>query len=144
MEQITKRWAKPEGCYQGSEEAFQRSAISLVRALAHPSGVDPRAIMHVPNGGQRNAIVAKKLKAAGTVAGYPDIMVFHAEALLALSRRNGFGDRKCGLALELKVWSNKPTEEQLAVHRFLESAGWKVVVCYGLGEVENAVKSYLS
>lgn len=137
------RRTKPEGCYIGKEDAFQRSAISLVRALAHPYGVDPRAIMHVPNGGQRNAIVAAKLKAHGVVAGYPDIMVFHPEALLALSRREGFGDRKAGLAIELKVWPNKPSDEQLAVHRILESSGWRVVVCYGLGDVENAVTEYL-
>lgn len=138
-----KRRTKPEGCYQGSEEAFQRSAISLVRALAHPSGVDPRAIMHVPNGGQRNAIVAKKLKAAGTVAGYADIMMFQRSKLFDYDVTDAFGQFYAGLAIELKVWPNKPTEEQQAVHRILESAGWKVVVCYGLGEVENAVKNYL-
>lgn len=134
---------KPAGAYVGKEDAFQRSAINLVRSIAATHGVDPRAIMHVPNGGQRNAIVAAKLKAHGTVRGYPDIMVFHPEALLALSRREGFGDRKAGLAIELKVWANKPSDEQLAVHRILKSSGWRVVVCYGLGDVENAVTEYL-
>ena len=137
------RRTKPPGCYVGREEDFQCSAIALVRAIAHPKGVDPRAIMHVPNGGQRNAIVAAKLKAQGTVPGFPDIMVFNPEGLYALSAREGWGDRKVGLALELKVWPNKPTEAQLSIHDLLRKAAWKVVVAYGIGEVEQAVKEYL-
>lgn len=139
---MTRR-TKPPGCYVGKEDAFQRTAIALVRTIAHPKGVDPKAIMHVPNGGKRNAIVAAKLKAQGTVAGYPDIMVFHPEGLRAMSDREGWGDRKVGLALELKVWDNKPSEAQEAIHELLRSAGWRVVVCYGIGEVESAVKDYL-
>lgn len=142
------RRTKPPGAYQGREDAFQKSAIAMVRSIAHPRGVDPRAIMHVPNGGQRNAIVAAKLKAQGTVAGYPDIMVFRpgyfedrdeADRQLDLIR----GDMAVGLALELKVWPNKPSEAQEAIHDLLRKAGWSVVVCYGLGEVEDAVKAYL-
>ena len=139
---MTRR-TKPTGCYQGREDQFQKSAIAMVRAIAHPLGVDPRAIMHVPNGGERNAIVAAKLKAQGTVAGYPDIMVFQPEGIRSMAGREGWGDRKVGLAIELKVWPGKPTEAQLSIHDLLVSAGWKVVVCYGLGEVEQAVKEYL-
>lgn len=143
IRRISPRRAKPAGCYVGKEDAFQRSAIAMVRSIAHPKGVDPKAIMHVPNGGHRNAIVAAKLKAQGTVAGYPDIMVFHPEGLYAMSDREGWGDRKVGLSLELKVWPNKPSEAQEAIHEILRNAGWKVVVCYGLGEVEAAVTEYL-
>lgn len=127
---MTRR-TKPTGCYTGTEAAFQRTAIGMVRAIAHPAGVDPRAIMHIPNGSKRPLHYGAFVKAQGMVAGYPDIMVFKPVPMMV------------GLALELKVWPNKPSDEQLDIHRILESAGWKVVVCYGLGEVENAVKSYL-
>ncbi len=138
---MTRR-TKPPGCYVGKEDQFQRTAIALVRTIAHPKGVDPKAIMHVPNGGQRNAIVAAKLKAQGTVAGYPDIMMFHPEGLYAMSDREGWGDRKVGLALELKVWPNKPTPEQLHIHDLLREAGWKVEVCYGIDDVTSTINEY--
>lgn len=137
------RRTKPPGAYQGREDAFQKSAIAMVRSIAHPRGVDPRAIMHVPNGGQRNAIVAAKLKAQGTVAGYPDIMVFERSKLYGYDVTDAFGQFYAGLALELKAWPNKPSEAQEAIHDLLRKAGWSVVVCYGLGEVEEAVKAYL-
>ncbi len=137
------RRTKPDGAYVGKEDAFQESAIALVRTIAQANGVNQKAVMHIPNGGQRNAIVGAKLKAMGTVPGYPDIMVFHPESTASLARRDGWGDQKVGLAIELKVWPNKPTEEQLAIHDLLRMARWLVVVHYGLGEVETAVKEYL-
>ncbi len=138
---MTRR-TKPTNAYIGSEDAFQRSAITAVRAIASAHGVGLRLCMHIPNGGQRNAIVAAKLKAHGTVPGYPDIMVFHPEALLALSRREGFGDRKAGLAIELKVWPNKPSAEQEKIHELLMRSGWRVAVCYSLDEVIEITKNY--
>ena len=55
----------------------------LIAADATFDGVsiDSRAIMHIPNGGLRNDRVAANLKAQGTVAGYPDIMVFKPKAV---------------------------------------------------------------
>lgn len=156
----TTRRTKPPGCYAGTEAAFQRSAISLVRTLAHPQGVDPRAIIHIPNGSKRPLHYGAFVKAQGMVAGYPDIMMFKPVAVMqevSMLKARAFtlealtrGDTTvkesrlvCGLALELKVWPNKPSDEQLQIHELLQSAGWKVVVCYGLGEVEAEVKQYL-
>ena len=91
--------------------------------------------MHVPNGGQRSARAGAYLKAEGAVPGYPDIMVFW------------WGDEKelhasPGLAIELKVWPNKPSTEQEKVHYLLRKSDWRVTVCYGLGEVEAIAKAY--
>lgn len=142
------RRTKPTGCYVGREDQFQKSAIAMVRAIAHPLGVDPRAVMHIPNGSKRALHYGAFVKAQGMVAGYPDIMVFapgyyagrdEVDKHLDLIR----GDMAVGLALELKCWPNKPSDEQMAVHEILRKAGWQVVVCYGLGEVEDAVNSYL-
>ena len=47
-----------------------------------------------------------------------------------------------GLALELKVWPNKPKPEQEELHDLLQRQGWRVAVCYGLGEVEQVTREY--
>jgi len=126
---------KPEGAYQGSESNFQKSAIRLVRSIAP---CDPRLVTHIPNGGQRTIMAGARLKAEGVVKGYPDIMVF-AEGF----QEWGLGWRP-GFALELKVWPNKPKPEQEEVHELLKSQGWHVVVCYGLGEVEQVTREYFN
>lgn len=157
---MTNRRTKPAGAYAGKEDAFQVSAMRLLRLIAKECGLDPRQVMHIPNGGQRNAIVAKKLKMQGAVPGYPDVMVFKPRPVqvqvpimkaraftlddLARGKETVTESRlQCGLALELKVWPKKPTEEQEAIHELLRSAGWRVVVCYGLEEVEQEARQYL-
>jgi hypothetical protein len=77
------------------------------------------------------------------VRGYPDIMVFSLEHMRSVSARNGFGDRRCGLALELKVWPNKLSVDQERIHWILRNAGWRVVTCYSLDEVIYESKQYL-
>lgn len=118
---------KPTGAYVGSEDAFQWTAMQLVRLILRRHGTDERLAMHVPNGGKRNAIVAAKLKRQGVVAGYPDIMVFVG----------------MGLAIELKVWPNKPSEAQQVIHELLRAQGWRVEVCYGTDEVVRITNEYL-
>ena len=126
---MTKR-TKPEGAYIGSESNFQKSAIRLVRSLAP---CDPRLVAHIPNGGQRTIMAGARLKAEGVVKGYPDIMVFTATGVFPC---------RVGLAIELKVWPNKEQPEQIEVHELLRTQGWRVVVCYGLGEVEHITREY--
>lgn len=127
--------SKPEGVYIGSESNFQKSAIRLVRSLAP---CDPRLVTHIPNGGQRTIMAGARLKAEGVVKGYPDIMVFHPKQAYSVPVVHAF----TGLAVELKVWPNKPKPEQEEVHELLRSQGWHVAVCYGLGEVEQVTREY--
>lgn len=137
---MTKR-TKPEGTYVGSESSFQKSAIKLVRSIAK---CDPRLVAHIPNGGQRTIMAGARLKAEGVVAGYPDIMVFHEEDVWAAIERDEHPYRYNGLAIELKVWHNRPSPEQEAIHELLRGQGWHVVVCYGLGEVEQVTREYFN
>lgn len=127
---MTTRRTKPLGAYIGKEDDFQASAITLVRAIAQSKGINPKAIMHVPNGGHRHIGTARKMHGMGVVRGYPDIMCHVRLGLFT------------GLALELKVWPNKPTDDQLEIHELLRDAGWCVWVCYGLGEVEYIAEKY--
>lgn len=159
IDSMTTRRTKPPGAYVGKEDAFQRTAIARVRQIGKEHGIDSRAIMHIPNGGLRNDRVAANLKAQGTVAGYPDIMVFKPKAVqvhvpimkaraftlddLARGKETVTESRVCcGLAMELKVWPNKPTDEQFAIHELLRTAGWRVVVCYSIDQVEEEAMRY--
>jgi hypothetical protein len=89
------------------------------------------SIYHIPNGGQRNAVVAAKLKAEGTKAGMPD---YHLP----------FAANGChGLWIELKAEGGYPTKKQKEVHKMLRSQGHDVRVCVGWHACAEAVKDYL-
>jgi len=135
---MSKR-TKPEGVYQGTESAFQKSAIRLVRSVAK---CDPRLVTHIPNGGQRTIMAGARLKAEGVVKGYPDIMVCVASQLHSDQNGEWWLAKHTGLAIELKVWPNKTSPDQKELHALLERQGWRVAVCYGLGEVEQVTREY--
>ncbi|MDR3266245.1 MAG: VRR-NUC domain-containing protein [Tannerella sp.] len=88
-------------------------------------------IYPIPNGGQRNIVVAVKLKAEGVVSGMPDLAV--------ASAKKGFH----GLYIELKVGKNKPTANQISIIYKLSSEGYKCSVCYSLDEFMRIVNNYL-
>ena len=135
---------KPIATYVGKEDAFQVSAMAYVRRVVRSSGFDPDCAMHVPNGGARSLAAGGKLKASGMVRGYPDIMIFAPQTLAPLNRRREVVIPRCGLALELKVWPNKPTKDQEHVHEILRSAGWRVVTCWSLDTVISETTRYFS
>lgn len=135
---------KPDHAYVGKEDAFQVSSMAYVRRVVKASGFDPHCAMHVPNGGARSVIVGAKMKAAGVVRGYPDIMVFAPQSLPPLNRRREVVVPRCGLALELKVWPNKPSKDQERIHEILRVAGWRVVTCWSLDTVISEVTAYFN
>ena len=49
-----------------------------------------------------------------------------------------------GLAIELKIKPNKPSENQKKWLKKLESMNWKSCVCYSLDEVIKTVEEYVS
>jgi hypothetical protein len=88
-------------------------------------------IYAIPNGGKRNAVTAKKLKAEGVLSGVPDIHI--------PSAKEGFH----GLYIELKAGKNKPTENQLFVMKKLRSEGYLCEVCYSFEGFRKTVTDYL-
>ena len=72
----------------------------------------------IPNGGLRNKVVAKKLKAEGVKAGVLDVC-------LPVPR-----GRYHGLYIEMKHGRNKPTKAQRFWIDALRLAGHRVEVCY--------------
>lgn len=89
-------------------------------------------IYAIPNGGQRNAIVAAKLKAEGVTAGIPDLHIPTA--------RNGYHS----LYIEMKNGKKgRLSEHQKQTIKRLQDAGHKVAVCRNIQEFINEVNNYL-
>lgn len=102
-------------------------------ALAcHGFGIPEQLLFAIPNGGQRNVIVASKLKAEGVRAGIPDLF-------LAVPRREAHG-----LFIEMKKASGgRTSKKQNAALDMLAEQGYKWAVCYGWTEARRTIESYL-
>ena len=86
----------------------------------------------IPNGGDRNEVVAAKLKAEGVKKGVPDMMLACA--------RGGFH----GLFVEMKRESGgRVRPEQDEWREKLLAQGYQAVVCRGLGDAMRAITDYL-
>jgi len=109
--------------YRGNEDALQKSVAKYLNAIN-------AFWFHCPNGGSRHALEAMKLKDMGVKAGIPDCLI--------LDQRNGYS----GLAIELKVGYNKPSEQQLAIFDKLIERNWLVVVSWSLDEVIDIIDNY--
>ncbi len=72
-----------------SEDTVHRAVLAHLRMRAPKSAV----IWHTPNGGSRNVIEAAKLKAMGVMAGFPDVMIWHAGSLYGLELKREKGGR---------------------------------------------------
>ena len=85
----------------------------------------------IPNGGQRNASTAAKLKKEGVKAGIPDLH-------LPIAR-----GKYSSLFIEMKIGKNRATKHQLSMMQALEEAGNRCVVCYGAKEAIAQTLAYL-
>lgn len=85
----------------------------------------------VPNGGQRSATTAAKLKQEGVKAGIPDLHLPIA--------RGEFNS----LFIEMKVGKNKPTAHQVKMMQLLQENGNACYVCYGAKEAIDVTQRYL-
>lgn len=92
----------------------------------------PKCLIYcIPNGGHRNVVVAKKLKAEGVLSGVPDLHI-------PISKKGLHG-----LYVELKAGNNKPTENQLTIMGKLENEGYQCAVCWTIDEFITVVNDYL-
>lgn len=86
----------------------------------------------IPNGGERNAIVAAKLKAEGVRQGVPDLM-------LPVARQGHYG-----LWIEMKRTKGSSTsDEQKSWIAFLAAQGYRAEICKGADAARNAISNYL-
>lgn len=85
------------------------------------------------NGGQRNIVVATRMKAEGVLKGVPDLTV--------AAVRKGFH----GLYIEMKNGKrNNPSPEQKALLDYLNNEGYQAVVVRSFAEFQQVVNDYLS
>lgn len=93
--------------------------------------IPSKLLLAVPNGGSRNIIEAKNLKAQGVKAGVSDVLLLIA--------KKGFS---C-LCLEFKTEKGKQSEEQIIFQNQAEKAGNKYVVVRSVKEAIDTLKWYL-
>ena len=94
----------------------------------------PKELIYaIPNGGQRNIIIAKKLKAEGVTAGIPDLFVAAA--------CGGYN----GIYIELKNGQQGiVSESQKNIIAHLQNKGYKVVVSRSFEDFVSTINAYLS
>jgi hypothetical protein len=152
---------KPEDFIKtGSEHEHQ---TALFCWAANNLKFEPRlALLHaIPNGGERNAIVASRMKAEGVKRGVPDIFlpvpVFEEIDLSKYEHRNWSPLKYAGLYIEMKrpkerlkrrpehQWDTggvKP--EQVDWLNALQAQRYKCVVCYHWFEAASEIYFYLT
>ena len=110
-----------------TEHEIQVNCVDYFR-LRYPKGL----IYAIPNGGQRNVIVAAKLKAEGVLSGVPDLHIPMA--------KKGFN----GLYIELKNGKfGKVSDNQKTIMEKLKNEGHKCEVCRSFDEFKNIVDNYM-
>lgn len=108
--------------------------VALMRLVEMHKGRWPELGMlyAIPNGGDRNMLVAKKLKAEGVKKGVPDLC-------LPIAR----GDHH-GLYVELKRQKGgRVSAEQKAWISALRGQGYRAEVCKGATEAWDVIREYM-
>ena len=89
-------------------------------------------IFAIPNGGDRNPVVAAKMKAEGVRKGVLDLLLPVA--------RGGFH----GFFIEMKYGKNKPSDDQLEFAEAMKNEGYCVAVFWDWEEAAEAITQYLN
>lgn len=126
MATIAKMKRNPFEKYLGPEDHLHRQVINYITAQ-YPGVL----FHHSPMEGKRSRFEQFKLKWLGAKSGFPDLFIF-------ASNRNGNG-----LAIELKVKPNKPTENQNAWLSALHNRLYVAEVCYSFEEAKKVIDNYL-
>lgn len=113
-------------------EHYEQKALFLWADLLIPKVPELALLFAIPNGGQRNIIIARKLKDEGVKAGVPDMC-------LPVARGNYHG-----LFIELKSKDGVTSKNQDYWLRRLSEQGYQTVVCYGWTEAKETIEKYLA
>lgn len=110
----------------------EQEHFALMDWLAYRPEIKSHFI-HIPNGGSRHILEAKKLKRMGVKKGVSDF--FLAKPMHPYA----------GLWVELKRKNKKisPTPEQQEWLKLMNESGYKAVVCYGAQEAIDQINDYL-
>ena len=109
------------------EYQLQKAIINYIK-LQYPN-----VLYCASAGGLRTSITqAKRMKATGYVAGFPDLAIF--EPL----------NYSYGLFLEIKTEKGKPSKNQLHWINCLNERNYKAVVVYGFEQAKKELDEYLN
>jgi hypothetical protein len=121
-----KQRAKPREL----ERPHQVALIKWVKTVKDTHPV-LKLLYAVPNGGDRNLRVARKLKAEGVLAGVADLCLPAA--------RRGYH----GLYLEMKSEEGVATEEQKEFLRGVSGEGYCAVIAQGVDDAKSTLEWYI-
>ena len=107
--------------------------VALIKWVREVKNIYPvlKLLYAVPNGGDRNLCVARKLKAEGVLVGVADLCLPAA--------RRGYH----GLYLEMKSEEGVATEEQKEFLRGVSGEGYCAVIAQGVDEAKATLEWYL-
>lgn len=120
--------------YKGTEDAFQMTVarhLNLSGVLWCHVGNERKTKVKVSKSGKFYTPEGNAMRKKGVKKGVPDILIFDP--------RGGYG----GLAIELKIDYNKPSEHQKEWLKNLQHVGWKVLWSNDLDEVLETIDEYL-
>ena len=117
----------PYAKYLSKEDKLQNATMNYIK-MQYPGTF----AIHVPNEGKRTPFERYKFKYLGGVPGIPDILVFATKS------------KYSGLALELKVAYNKPTENQYTCLERLKSASWAAYWCNTFEDAKDIIDNYMT
>ncbi len=112
-------------------EKYKGSEADLQKAVATYLNFKGVLWFHCPNGGTRNKKEAANLKRQGVKSGVPDVCILEPN------------HRFNGLFIELKVGSNKPSDNQNKWLIQLRAKGYLAAVCYSFDECKDVINEYL-
>tara|TARA_R110000744_G_scaffold94462_3_gene182404 strand:- start:14057 stop:14428 length:372 start_codon:yes stop_codon:yes gene_type:complete len=116
----------PFNKYLTKEDKLQHRIISYLK-YQYPKVL----YTHVPNEGKRSVFERYKFKYLGAKAGVPDLLIFKPNKIY------------CGLAIELKVGYNKPTESQKEWLKNLKDNNWLALCLNNYEEIIETIDKYL-
>lgn len=119
-----------ENYFQGSESAEQQALFQWADMMSRKYP-QLSLLYHIPNGGARSKATAGRLKAEGVKSGVPDLCLPVAKG------------KYHGLYIEMKINSNKPTQNQIKWIESLIVEGYQAKVCYGWQEAVKIIENYL-
>ena len=120
------------------EEILQKSVADYFR-LQYPNVL----FCHIANERKTTPARGAKLKKLGVKSGMPDVMVFTPKYKKSADKEI-IGLDYLGLAIELKIKPNKPSENQIEVLGKLKKNGWNAKVCYSFDEAKKIIDTYLN
>lgn len=122
--EVAKRKREDRGLVKATEAQIQ---ASIVRQLAHRAPKDC-VWFHVPNGGSRHPIEARKLKGQGVMAGVPDLVIVHAGKIYGLELKSNRRGRL--------------SRSQTGMHERMRAAGAQIATAWGVDEALDQLKAW--